>query len=77
MIAWNGHGFEIVAGQEEAELLQQEQESRELIRHFERWRRYDATPKEREEMACWQQRFDEHIRRLAEQDLESWYPLDE
>ena len=25
----------------------------------------------------WQQRFDEHIRRLAEQDLESWYPLDE
>lgn len=74
MIARNGHGFEIVTGQEEAELLQQEQENRELIRQFQHWQRYDATPKEREEMACWQRRFDERIRQQAERDLESRYP---
>ena len=32
MIAWNGHGFEIVTGEEEEELRQQEAEIAELIR---------------------------------------------
>lgn len=32
MIAWNGHGFEIVTGEEEEELRRQEAEIAELIR---------------------------------------------
>lgn len=48
MIAWNGHGFEIVTGEEEEELRRQEAEIAELIR-LHRQRRESAAQEQEQE----------------------------
>lgn len=49
MIAWNGHGFEIVTGEEEEELRRQEAEIAELIRIHRQRRKAAAQEKAEEE----------------------------
>ena len=49
MIAWNGHGFEIVTGEEEEELRRQEAEIAELIRRHRQRREAAAREQEQEE----------------------------
>ena len=48
MVAWNGHGFEIVTGEEEEELSRQEAEIAELIR-LHRQRRESAAQEQEQE----------------------------
>lgn len=49
MIAWNGHGFEIVTGEEEDALRRQEAEIAELIRLHRERREAAAREEEQEE----------------------------
>ena len=70
MVAWNGHGFEVLHGEEAEALHRQEDELAMEIRQFRLWLEYYATPEDAEIIARAEKNYAQVIDQLVQRELE-------